>query len=249
MQDTGYLGELGGLSGRRRLIMFDLRGTGESATPEDAASYRCDRLVDDVEALRVHLGLDRLDLLAHSAGANLAVLYAARYPDRIGKLVLITPSTMAVDLSATDADRRETALLRRDEPWFPTAFAALEAIQAGTATADTWSALTPFFYGRWDAAARAHDAAQEGHRNDEAAAGFRAEGAYDPPATRAALSTLTAPVLLLAGQVDLNPTAGVVAEFAALFPKAEFVAQPGAGHMPWVDDADRFVATTASFLG
>ena len=245
MQDTGYLGDLGGLSGRRRLIMFDLRGTGESAAPEDATSYRCDRLVDDVEALRVHLGLDRVDLLAHCAGANLAVLYAARYPDRIGRLALITPSTMAVGLSATDADRRETALLRRDEPWFPAAFAALEAIQAGTATADTWPALTPFWYGRWDAEARAHHAAQDGRRNDEAAAGYRAEGAYDPPATRVALAALTAPVLLLAGEVDLNPTVSVAAEFAALFPKAELVVQPGAGHFPWVDDADRFVA----FLG
>src|SRR3954471_6451365 len=57
MQDSAYLGELGGLSTRRRLIMVDPRGTGRSATPEDAASYRCDRLVDDVEALREHLGL------------------------------------------------------------------------------------------------------------------------------------------------------------------------------------------------
>src|SRR6266508_3264740 len=86
MQDSGYLGELGGLSARRQLIMVDPRGTGQSAIPKDAASYRCDRLVDDVEALREHLGLDRLDLLAHCAGANLATLFAARHPERVGKL-------------------------------------------------------------------------------------------------------------------------------------------------------------------
>ncbi|HEY4849586.1 MAG TPA: alpha/beta fold hydrolase [Streptosporangiaceae bacterium] len=71
MQDSVYLGELGGLSARRQLIVMDYRGTGQSGMPEDATSYRCDRLVDDVEALREHLGLDRLDLLAHYAGANL----------------------------------------------------------------------------------------------------------------------------------------------------------------------------------
>ncbi|WP_391858972.1 hypothetical protein [Streptomyces rhizosphaerihabitans] len=38
-------------------------------------------------------------------------------------------------------------------------------------------------------------------------------------------------------------------EFAALFPHAELVVQPGAGHFPWLDDADAFVAATAAFLG
>jgi proline iminopeptidase len=249
MQDSVYLGELGGLSAHRQLIVVDPRGTGQSAIPEDAASYRCDRLVDDVEALREHLGLDRLDLLAHCAGANLATLYVARHPERVSKLVLITPSTMAVGIAATGESRLETARLRKDEPWFGAAFAALETIVAGNATDDSWKAIDPFFYGRWDAAAQAHQAAQDGHRNQQAAAAFGAEGAFDPEATRAALAAFDAPVLLLAGEVDLNTIPSVVAEFAELFPNAELVVQPGAGHFPWLDDADRFVATTATFLG
>jgi pimeloyl-ACP methyl ester carboxylesterase len=229
--------------------MVDPRGTGQSAIPRDAASYRCDRLVDDVEALREHLGLDRLDLLAHCAGANLAALYAARHPERVGKLALITPSTFAVGIAATGQSRLETARLRKDEPWFAAAFAALEAIVAGHATDDRWKAIDPFFYGRWDAAAQAHQAAQDGHRNSEAAAAFGAEGVFDPDATRAALAAFNAPVLLLAGETDLNTIPRVVAEFAELFPDAELVVQPEAGHYPWLDDADRFVATTATFLG
>jgi pimeloyl-ACP methyl ester carboxylesterase len=249
MQDSVYLGDLGGLPAHRQLIMVDPRGTGQSAIPRDAASYRCDRLVDDVEALREHLGLDRLDLLAHCAGANLAALYAARHPERVGKLALITPSTFAVGIAATGQSRLETARLRKDEPWFAAAFAALEAIVAGHATDDRWKAIDPFFYGRWDAAAQAHQAAQDGHRNSEAAAAFGAEGVFDPDATRAALAAFNAPVLLLAGETDLNTIPRVVAEFAELFPDAELVVQPEAGHYPWLDDADRFVATTATFLG
>lgn len=248
MQDSAYLGELGGLSAHRQLIMVDLRGTGQSAIPQDVTSYRCDRLVDDVEALREHLGLDRLDLLAHCAGANLAALYVARYPGRVGQLALITPSTVAVGIAATAPSRLEIARLRQDEPWFAAAFAALEAIVAGHATDDSWKAIDPFFYGRWDAAAEAHQAAQDGHRNDEAAAAFGAEGVYDPDATRAALAAFNVPVLLLAGEVDLNSIPSVVAEFAGLFPHAELVVQPAAGHFPWLDDADRFVTTTAAFL-
>jgi proline iminopeptidase len=249
MQDPAYLGELGGLSAHRRLIMVDLRGTGRSAIPADPASYRCDRLVDDLEALREHLGLDRMDLLAHCAGANLAALYVARHPQRVGRLVLVTPSTMAVGIAATGQARLEIARLRKDEPWFAVAFAALEAIVAGNATDDRWKAIQPFLYGRWDAAAQAHQAAQDGHRNDEAAAVYGAEGAFDPDATRAALAVFDAPVLLVAGAVDLNTIPGVVAEYAALLPNAELVVQQGAGHFPWLDDADRFVATTATFLG
>ncbi|MEU9831591.1 alpha/beta hydrolase [Streptosporangium sp. NPDC048047] len=248
MQDSAYLGELGGLSAHRRLIMVDPRGTGRSAMPADSASYRCDRLVDDVEALREHLGLDRIDLLGHSAGTNLAVLYAARHPERVGRLVLITPSVHAVGITVTGESRLKAARLHEDEPWFPAAYAAFESIVAGNASDDDWKAIDPFFYGRWDAAARAHQAAQDDHRNGEAAAVFASEGAFDPPATRAALGAFGAPVLLLAGEADPNTPPDVVTEYAGLFPDAELVVQPGAGHFPWLDDAGRFVATVASFL-
>lgn len=243
--DAIYLGDLGGLSAHRQLILLDLRGTGRSAMPEDTASYRCDRLVDDVEALREHLGLARMDLLGHSAGTNIAVQYAARYPNNIGKLVLITPSSAAVGVTITGAMRRELAQLRKGEPWFPAAFAALEAIIAGSGSSR--EAIAPFFWGRWDAAAQNHPAAGP-PSNKEAVAHFATEGAFDPETTRAALAAHEGPVLLLAGEFDLNSPPLAVAEIAGLFPDASLVVQSGAGHYPWLDDADRFVATTAAFL-
>jgi proline iminopeptidase len=248
MQNSAYLGDLGGLSAHRQLVVVDLRGTGRSAIPADAASYRCDRQVDDVEALREHLGLDQVDLLAHSAGANLAALYVAKHPGRVGKLALITPSTRAVGIETTGPCRLQAARLRQDEPWFAAAYAALDAIVAGHATDARWKAIDPFFYGRWDAAAQALQAVQDDYWNDEAAAAFGAEGAFDPETTRAAFAAFGAPVLLLAGELDLNTSPEVAAEFAGLFPRVEFVVQPGAGHYPWLDDADQFVATTATFL-
>ncbi|MDX3533450.1 alpha/beta hydrolase [Streptomyces sp. MB09-01] len=243
--DSRYLGDLGGLSARRRLIVLDLRGTGRSAVPEDTASYRCDRLVGDVEALREHLGLPRIDLLAHSGGANLAAQYAATYPDKIRRLALIGPGVRAVGIAVTGETRRELALLRRNEPWFPAAFAALEAITGGTGS--DWDAVAPFFCGRWDAAAQQHHAAGR-PANGEAVALFAAEGAFDPENTRAALAALEAPVLLLVGEFDLNSPPRTVTRFAELFPDATLAVQPGAGHYPWLDDADRFVATATAFL-
>ena len=85
---SAYLDDLGGLSAHRQLIMLDTRGTGMSAVPADPASYRCDRLVEDVDALREHLSLDRLGLLGHSAGASVAAQYAANHQGRLGKLAL-----------------------------------------------------------------------------------------------------------------------------------------------------------------
>ncbi|HEY1176741.1 MAG TPA: alpha/beta fold hydrolase, partial [Phytomonospora sp.] len=121
MRASEYLGDLGGLSRHRTLVTLDLRGTGDSATPADPATYRCDRQVGDVEALREHLGLDRVDLLAHSAGGDLALLYAAAHPERIANLVLVTARARALGIEFTPAQRREGFALRAGEPWFPEA--------------------------------------------------------------------------------------------------------------------------------
>lgn len=244
--DSSYLGDLGRLSRHRKLILLDLPGTGQSAIPEDVSSYRCDRLVDDVEALREHLGLARVDLLGHSAGTNIVVQYAVRHPDRVGKLVVVGPSARAVGLAVTGEMRLEVALLRKDEPWFPVAFTALEAIVAGED--GDWDAIAPFSYGRWDATARRHHVVSQ-PSNADAVRCFGAEGAFDPDATRAGLAAYDAPVLVLTGEFDLNSPPTMAAEFARLFPDAALVVQTGAGHSPWVDDADRFVATVAAFLG
>src|SRR6202021_603349 len=68
---------LGGLGKSRQLVLLDPRGVGLSADPADQATFGVARLVSDVESLRAHLGLDRMDLLAHSAASVLATLYAA----------------------------------------------------------------------------------------------------------------------------------------------------------------------------
>jgi pimeloyl-ACP methyl ester carboxylesterase len=248
MRASTYLGDLGGLDAYRRLVLLDLRGTGESAAPVDPSSYRCDRQVADVEALRQHLGLNRLDIAAHSAGATLALLYATRHPERIGRLALVCPSPRAVGLEVTESDRREVALRRQSEPWFPAAFAALTRIWSGEATEADWDVITPFSYGRWDAASHADAAATASQGNDEAAAVYYAEGAVDPAEVRAAIARLDAPVLLVAGEYDVGVPPSCLATYAGLFARAELVVQPGAGHSPWLDDPESFTRTMGAFL-
>lgn len=248
MRASAYLGDLGGLSRHRGLVLLDLRGTGDSAVPADPATYRCDRQVEDVEAFRVHLGLERADILAHSAAGDLALLHAARHPARINSLTLVTGRGRALGVDFTVEHRREAAALRVSEPWFEDAHRSFEAVWAGTATDADWDAVDPFFYGRWDAAARAHAATNVAQTNEEAAEIYASAGAFDPPVARAALATLDARVLLLAGEWDSGPLPRVAAEIAELIPGAELVVQPGAGHFPWLDDPLAFSSTVAAFL-
>ncbi|MFJ7151413.1 alpha/beta fold hydrolase [Streptomyces sp. NPDC100445] len=246
MRASAYLADLGGLTADRRLALLDLRGTGDSAVPADPATYRCDRMVDDVEVWRTHMGLEHMDLLAHSAGAALALLYAARHPHRIRRLVLVTPNPSPLGMRATPEDRLAAARLRADEPWFARAHPVFRSWL--TDGADFDEVFLPFFYGRWDDTARAHADAEPGQTNDEAGERYFAEGAFTPDATRTALAALTAPVLVHAGEVDGGPRPDLARRAARVFPAAEVAVQPGAGHFPWLDDPRWFRERVAAFL-
>lgn len=232
-----YLGDLGGLSG---LVILHNRGTGGSDRPADKDGYRADKLAEDIEALRVHLGLSQMDLLGHSVGAAIALIYAARYPQRIGHLVLVAPALMAAGFTLTFEQWLESVEIRRDEPWFE------EAVQAARSGAPA-QAYAQFMYGRWDETTQAHS--QTGLRDQEAADGFRAtDWEAVSPQTVEGLRGLDAPVLIVVGELDPAPTPGMALRFAEMLRHGEVAIQPKAGHFPWIDDPEAFTETTRQFL-
>lgn len=243
-----YLGDLGGLGAHHRLLVLDNRGTGDSAESSDPSSYHAVRLVEDVEALRRHLGLERIDVLAHSAAGNIVALYAARYGQRLGRLVLVTPGWRAVDLAFGDDEWFAAMQQRADEPWYPAALAAVKRVNDGDRSPETRLAAAPLFYGRWTEETREHAEREEGQRNQQAIDNFRAGSFGDPAQTRAALANVDAEVLVLGGELDPAPTPRVVGEFAALFPRGRAVIQAGGGHFPWLDDPASFVTAITTFL-
>ncbi|GAB2555724.1 alpha/beta fold hydrolase [Kribbella endophytica] len=242
MQASAYLGDLGGLA--NQLIMLDLRGTGDSAKPTDTTSYQVNRQVADLEALREHLGLEQLDLLAHSAGTNLAALYLAEHPDRVRRYAAISPSAFAVGFTITAEMRLEAARQRKAEPWFDEAYAALEQITSGTFTDNLWQAIRPFSHGRWDTAAQALEAATPAQQNEEAAAVYASELT---PST-AGLTAFPNPVLVLSGQTDVGTPPAFATSYAGLFPDATLTIQPASGHFPWLDNPAAFTAAVNDFL-
>jgi pimeloyl-ACP methyl ester carboxylesterase len=215
----------------------------------DPATFRVDRLVDDVESLRSHLGVERTDLLGHSAGAILATLYAATYPQRVSRLLLITPGLSAVGVDGSEKEFTAVIERRAAQPWYPAARAALDKIESGDRTIAAYLASRPLFYGHWDEAAQAHAGLGIAERHAAARNGFFDGVELDVPAVIAGLAKLTAPVLLYAGDQDPLVTPAMISEAAASLRDATVVVQPGAGHLPWVDDPVAFSTALNSFLG
>ncbi len=246
-QAVEYLGELGGLSDRRTLILLDNRGTGGSQPPQDPTTYRVDRLVQDVEALRGHLGLHRMDLLGHSASGGICLLYAAEHPHRLDHLVLVAPSLRVVDLQS-DLGVDEVLARRAHEPWYAEAITALSAEAASPQELRRYRWLSaPLLYAQWNAAAQAQASAEPAQFAQPATDGFYA--GFDPdPTLPERLATLAAPVLLVAGAYDIWPTCTAVRELATLLGGADLAVLPRAGHFPWVDDPATFTATVQGFL-
>ena len=117
-----YLKPLERLAGAdRRVVVYDQLGCGDSDQSEDASLWRADRFVDELEALRAHLGLDEFDLYGHSWGGMLATDYALAHQEHLRSLVLastiadagLLQREMARLLEAFPADLRDT--LRRHE--------------------------------------------------------------------------------------------------------------------------------------
>jgi pimeloyl-ACP methyl ester carboxylesterase len=245
---SAYLEDLGGLAATRTLRLLDNRATGRSELPSDRDSLQLPRLADDVEDVRVALGLDPADVLGHSAGCPVALLHAARHPGSVRSLVLVTPSGRPFGWAADDLD--EIRARRSAEPWYAEAAEAAAALQDASPRmrGELEKETRPFWYGRWDDRAQAHAAGADGQMSLRASAGYAPGPDYDPDAARALLSDVTARVLIVVAEHDALTGVTVGQRLADELPDAEVALVPGAGHFPWVDAPDAFRSTVTTFL-
>ena len=97
------------LSRRHELIRYDERGCGLS--DRDVLDHTFDAWVRDLETVVEAAGLDRFPILGISQGAAVAVVYAARHPERVSRLVLYGayPQGRATR-ATTEAERRANQL-------------------------------------------------------------------------------------------------------------------------------------------
>lgn len=91
MDHDSLAADLAPLRQHHRLIEYDQRGGGRSSLPADVALLTIEHHVDDLEALRKHFGFRKVTLLAHSFGPAIVARYAIRYPERIERMIFLSP--------------------------------------------------------------------------------------------------------------------------------------------------------------
>jgi proline iminopeptidase len=227
------------LSGIATVHRYDQRACGRSAGPSPTTMQE---LVDDLEALRIAWKVERWIVGGHSAGAALALLYAATFPARTDAVVYISGTGLDWarwrDAYHAAADARLTAEQRAEREQLQ----ALLAVQPGdrklhdrycllqwsTDFADRSRALglasrllEPGLLVNWDAN-RNVNADWDAIRRD--------------PARRKQLESITLPILVLHGEGDPRPVAAVDA-LSHVLPNARLEVIPRAGHYPWMENA------------
>ena len=89
-----FIPYLQGLEKKLQVIYYDQRACGRSLTPS-ADSISMKLLVEDIEAIRKELKVEKVNILAHSWGAVLAAHYASQYPDRIKRFIFSNPAMLS----------------------------------------------------------------------------------------------------------------------------------------------------------
>jgi class 3 adenylate cyclase len=227
---AGFLSRLASFS---RLILFDKRGTGLSdRVPIDELPALEERM-DDVIAVLDAVGSERAALFSHSEGGNLAVLFAATFPQRT--IALVTAGIFAKRIWSPDypwaptPEARAAEISDMERDWPLTNVAHL----APSAARDEAFGRRLATYFRQSASPGA------------AVALYRMNTGID---IRQVLPTITIPTLMLHRTGDLDANVEEGRWIAAQIPGARFLELPGDDHLPWVGDQDRLLDEAEEFL-
>ena len=87
--------EMAPLAKGRTVIFYDQRGGGRSELVSDPTLLTANHHVRDLEALREHFRLEHMSLLGISWGSGLVALYTAEHPQRVARLLLVSPMPVA----------------------------------------------------------------------------------------------------------------------------------------------------------
>jgi proline iminopeptidase len=245
-----YFRDLAGLGEHFTLILLDPRGTGGSDRPGDALAYTTEDYVGDLDELRAHIRLERMLLLGHSHGGVVAAAYAAEHPERVDRLVLA--STLARFGPEQQREMRDAMETRALEPWYEDAREALEREEAGDfADDDELQELVgremPFYFAHYGDEERRHvEWLGEERPNRDALHLFNTEtwSTFD---LRPALPRITAPTLVITGELDFITGPACAADFASI-PDQRTVVIDGCGHFILFEARDPFREEVTAFL-
>lgn len=233
------------------MVYFDQRGTGRSERPA-SGDYALATLADDVEALRRHLGVPQIAIVAHSFGAIPALEYAAKYPSGTAALVL------AGGLWNAAMSCREQA--ERIAELHPETY---KTMIAGGQPSDADICESVFRAFRGDERERFNEenmfpdrATLDRLNASEQASGLKNTGELSSAVFRAGLlqyrfgaaEEVEVPVLVVSGERDYAAGPETQRALAAALPQGRLVEYEGRGHWMFIEDPVRFGRDVSAFL-
>lgn len=233
------------------LLVYDQRGIGRSTLVSDSTALAAQRYVEDLEAIRKHLGLEQVTLLGHSWGAAPAALYAMQYPERVRRMILvgtIPPERSGlVNAFQAMAAARDSATLRRMAELSRIRGASPSDLAACREYYQLW--FTPFFGARTAASrmkgnvcAGSPESLKNKQNVDKFT--FASLGNWD---WTTSLNKAVAPTLIIQGELDPLPIQSA-RKWAAAMPNARLLELKGIGHFPYVEAPQVFFAAVDRFL-
>jgi len=221
----------------RPIIFYDQRGVGKSPALKAGQSCTIADQVDDLEALRANLGYERISLLGHSFGGYLAMAYAARYPERIERLIIC-------DSAAPKAS--DTIFLF--EKVFPETNERMEAItitDEATKKASFMYYLSMLFYSpknRDAYLAKVTTINANTHISDTLWKDMEKLD-FTPE-----LPKFRFPTLVITGRFDMNVAPSVAYKIHKAISGSRFVVFEHSGHLPFYEEQESFVRLVKGFL-
>jgi proline iminopeptidase len=236
-----------------RLVFIDTRGSGLSGRPADPMQMGSVDMANDLEALRVHLGLSEISILGHSNSGAIALACADRYPDRVSKLVLI--DSQVLGLSA-DADTQRILQNRATDPRFKEATRIVSTFftgQMNPATSDESleafiAQVLPLFL---HSPERSLPLAQEQLSGPISSYAFTSQYAADaafPIDQIKSLGAIRAKVLIMVGRHDYICPVALSERLHERIPQSQLVIFEESGHLPWLEEPNAFFAELERFL-
>jgi len=233
----------------RRMVYLDQRGCGRSERPWDSR-YSLEVLVADVEALRQEMGVERWVLLSHSFGGTLALEYAARYPERVAGLVVVSGFS---DAESTFASwKRELERLHPERMTAPASASGDTSDYAQVMRALRGMDAQRFFH-QLQFRSPMYQQMQEAV---DVESGLRNTGELSRTlfATEllnyrfSAAARVTAPVLVIGGKYDHSIGVESMQALAKSLPHATFLEYEQSAHYPYLEEAERFAYDVNQFL-
>jgi 4,5:9,10-diseco-3-hydroxy-5,9,17-trioxoandrosta-1(10),2-diene-4-oate hydrolase len=222
-----------------RTLLIDQPGFGGSDKPKVEGNYYR-HAADHVVALLDELGIDRVHLLGNSLGGGTAMRLALNHPDRVGRLVLMGPGGLSLNLFHADPTEGVQRLM--DFGANPTR----EALRAFISTMVVNQDLVTDELVEERFADATAPGAQEAMR-DMGMSFWNPETAEDGMLWREA-HRLRKHTLLTWGREDrVNPIDGAFAALK-LIPRAQLHVFPNCGHWAQIEAAEAFHAVTREFI-